>query len=53
MLCWCTACFVGAVLAWLVQFLLGWCTACLVGAVLALASGKADRRQVHPLEAPP
>ena len=28
----------------------GWCTACSVGALLALASGKAERRQVHPLE---
>ena len=31
--------------------MLGWCTACLVGAVLALASGKAERRQLHPLTA--
>ena len=30
--------------------LLGWCIACLVGALLALASGKAERRQVHPLK---
>ena len=28
-------------------------TACFVGAVLALASGKAERRQVHPLECTP
>ena len=28
----------------------GWCTSCSVGALLALASGKAERRQVHPLE---
>ena len=27
-----------------------WCTDCLVGALLALASGKAERRQVHPLK---
>ena len=26
------------------------CTVCFVGALLALASGKAERRQVHPLE---
>ena len=26
------------------------CTVCLVGALLALASGKAERRQVHPLK---
>ena len=52
--------FVGAVLARLVQFLLGWCsscsvgvTSCSVGALLALASGKAERRQVHPLKVPP
>ena len=32
---------------------LGWCTACSVGALLALASGKAERRQVHPLEDAP
>ena len=32
-----------AVIAWLVH-------CCLVGALLALASGKAERRQVHPLE---
>ena len=25
------------------------CTVCFVGALLALASGKAERRQVHPL----
>jgi len=31
MLCWCSSCLVGAVLAWLVQFLLGWCSSCLVG----------------------
>ena len=49
MLGWCTACLVGALHAWLVHCLLGWCTACLVGAVLALASGKAERRQLHPL----
>ena len=39
---------------WLVHYkgvqLLG---CCLVGALLALASGKAERRQVHPLNAPP
>jgi len=40
-------------LAWLVHFLLGWCTSCLVGALLALASGKAERRQVHPLKVHP
>ena len=34
----------------LVYFLLGWCTSCYVGALLALASGKAERRQVHLLE---
>ena len=34
----------------LVHFLLGWCTSYSVGALLALASGKAERRQVHPLE---
>ena len=33
----------------LVHFLLGWCNCCSVGALLALASGKAERRQVHPL----
>ena len=58
---------VGAVLARLVQFLLGWChfllgwcsscsvdvTSCSVGALLALASGKAERRQVHPLKVHP
>ena len=32
-----------AVIAWLVH-------CCLVGALLALASGKAERRQVHPLK---
>ena len=26
------------------------CTVCFVGALLALASGKAERRQLHPLE---
>ena len=26
------------------------CTVCFIGALLALASGKAERRQVHPLE---
>ena len=36
--CWCSSC------------LLGWCSSCLVGALLALASGKAERRQVHPLK---
>ena len=36
-----------------VQFLLGWCSSCSVGALLALASGKAERRQVHPLSVPP
>ena len=35
--------------AWLVQFC--WCSS--VGALLALASGKAERRQVHPLRVPP
>ena len=55
--------FVGAVLARLVQFLLDWCTSCSVGALetsaplrgalLALASGKAERRQVHPLKVHP
>ena len=47
-------------LAWLVHFLLGWChfllgwcTSCLVGALLALSSGKAERRQVHPLKVHP
>ena len=34
----------------LVHFLLWWCTSCSVGALLALASGKAERRQVHPLK---
>ena len=34
---------VGVALAWLVGALLTW----LVGALLALASGKAERRQVH------
>ena len=34
----------------LVHFLLGWCNCCSVGALLALASGKAERRQVHPLK---
>ena len=29
------------------------CSDCLVGAVLALASGEAERRQLHPLTAPP
>ena len=29
------------------------CTVCFVGAVLALASGKAERRQLHPLELHP
>ena len=33
-----------------ISILFGWCTFCLVGALLALASGKAERRQVHPLE---
>ena len=28
------------------------CTSCFVGALLALASGKAERRQVHPLKEP-
>ena len=28
------------------------CTSCSVGALLALASGKAERRQVHPLKEP-
>ena len=46
MLCWCSSCFVGAVLALLVQFLLGWCSSCLVGAVLAWL---VHLRQVHPL----
>ena len=32
-----------------VQLLLVWCSSCSVGALLALASGKAERRQVHPL----
>ena len=41
---------VGATFAWLVQRLLGWCNVISVGALLALASGKAERRQVHPLE---
>ena len=27
-----------------------WCTSCLVSTLLALASGKAERRQVHPLK---
>jgi len=36
-----------------VHFLLGWCNSCSVGALLALASGKAERRQVHPLSVPP
>ena len=45
--------FVEAVLARLVYFLLGWCTSCSVGALLALASGKAERRQVHPLKVHP
>ena len=46
-------CFVGTVLALLVHCMLCWCSSCLVGALLALASGKAERRQVHPLETPP
>ena len=33
--------------------MLGWCISCSVGALLALASGKAERRQVHPLSVPP
>ena len=33
--------------------MLGWCSSCSVGALLALASGKAERRQVHPLSVPP
>ena len=33
-----------------ISILLGWCTSCSVGALLALASGKAERRQVYPLE---
>ena len=33
-----------------ISILLGWCTSYSVGALLALASGKAERRQVHPLE---
>ena len=36
-----------------VQLLLVWCSSCSVGALLALASGKAERRQVHPLSVPP
>ena len=44
---------VGAPFAWMVQRLLGWCNVSSVGALLALASGKAERRQVHPLSAPP
>ena len=45
---------VGAVLARLVQFcLVGALLAWLVGALLALASGKAERRQVHPLKCTP
>ena len=36
-----------------VQLLLAWCISCSVGALLALASGKAERRQVHPLSVPP
>ena len=35
------------------QLLLGWCSSCSVGALLALASGKAERRQVYPLSVPP
>ena len=31
--------------------MLCWCSSCFVGAVLALASGKAERRQLHPLTA--
>ena len=31
----------------------GRCNGCFVGALLALASGKAERRQVYPLELPP
>ena len=31
-------------------FIPNWGTVCLVGALLALASGKAERRQVHPLK---
>ncbi len=40
----------GAVLARLVQFLLGWCTSCSVGAFLARL---VHLRQVHPLSVPP
>ena len=36
-----------------VQLLLVWCISCSVGALLALASGKAERRPVHPLSVPP
>ena len=32
------------------SILLSWCSYCLDGALLALASGKAERRQVHPLK---
>ncbi len=40
----------GAVLARLVQFLLGWCSSCSVGAALARL---VHLRQVHPLSVPP
>ena len=40
----------GAVLARLVQFLLGWCSSCSVGAFLARL---VHLRQVHPLSVPP
>ena len=43
-------CSVGTIVARLVHLLLGWCTCCSVGALLALASGKAERRQVHLLK---
>ena len=36
--------------ATLILLLFCWCSSCSVGAVLALASGKAERRQVHPLK---
>ena len=49
---WCTlgGAAVSAAPTELLALFFGWCTFSLVGALLALASGKAERRQVHPLE---